>query len=67
MLSLIYQTETMTHTNTYFAGDTLTIKSGFTVTVRKVISKRYLKVSYGFDSKGNDILSVIDITIHLIK
>lgn len=42
----------------YYIGQTLQIDDN-TVTVRKVISKRYLTVSYGFDSKGNDVLGVI--------
>jgi hypothetical protein len=54
----------MTQTK-YFIGDTLTLTSGYVVVVRKAITKRLLRVSYGFDSKGNDILSVIDVTIHL--
>lgn len=63
---MVYQTETnMTHTK-YIAGDTLQV-GNYTVTVRKVITNRLLRVSYGFDRNGNDILSVIDITIHLIK
>ena len=54
----------MTQTK-YFIGDTLTIYTGFIVTVRAVITKRILKVSYGFDANGNDMLGLIDTTIHL--
>lgn len=54
----------MTQTK-HFIGETLAITSGHAVTVRAIITKRLLRVSYGLDSKGNDILSVVDITIHL--
>ena len=43
---------------TYYIGQTLTINTRI-VTVRKVIGKGWLKISYGFDTKGNDVLAVI--------
>ena len=54
----------MTQTK-YHIGDTLIINSGHAVVVRQQLTNRQLQVSYGFDRNGNDILGVIDITIHL--
>lgn len=45
-------------TNTHYIGQTLTINNT-TVVVRKVISNNLLKVSYGFDTKGNDVLGLV--------
>ena len=43
----------------YHIGDTLTLITSSTVVIRKVITSSMLRVSYGFDSNGNDILGLI--------
>lgn len=52
-------------TITYTAGDTFTLKDGRTVVVRKVISDKVLKVFYGLDSNGDDILGLINPLQHV--
>lgn len=57
-------------TTQYYIGQTLQLKgistpANVTVTVRKVVTKTLLRVSYGFDRKGQDIIGIIDTTIHL--
>lgn len=45
-------------TQTYYIGQTLNI-DGKQLVVRKVITKNMLRVSYGFDTKGNDVVGII--------
>lgn len=51
--------------NNYYIGQTLETASGFIVTVISVISRRILKVSYGLDSNGSDMIGLINADIHL--
>ena len=46
------------NTQTYYIGQTLNI-DGKQLVVRKVITKNMLRVSYGFDTKGNDVIGII--------
>lgn len=64
---MAYQTETNMKV-TYHTGQTLQIKGIYTthtVTVRKVVTRDLLSVSYGFDRNGNDIVGLINVNIHL--
>jgi hypothetical protein len=49
-------------TSSYYIGQTITI-DGKNVVVRKVISKRLLRVSYGFDHKGNDVVGLLHVDL----
>jgi len=54
--------------NNYYIGQTLQIKGIYTthtVTVRKVISRSLLTVSYGFDGNGKDITGLVTTSLHL--
>jgi hypothetical protein len=56
--------------NNYYIGQTLQLKgistpNDVTVTVRKVITRDLLTVSYGFDRTGKDILGVITPSKHV--
>jgi len=53
----------MKQTQQYHIGDTLTLDNGRTVVIRKVINSIMLRVSYGFDTTGKDIVGVILISM----
>jgi hypothetical protein len=54
----------MTQTK-YTAGQTIETKAGFIVTILYVVSRSILRVSYGIDSNGNDIIGLININTHI--
>lgn len=52
-------------TRKYQIGDMLETYSGFIVEVKEIVTVAILRVSYGLDRNGKDMLGLINVDIHL--